>query len=229
MFPFLRTVRSGAKGRFLDCEPVQPSSGYNGPSLSELHGQAKQPAQPAPAPTALVSGKDKKLYALFETFKKKILRLEGVDTSKIEKGELQCKICFKQLKTTTLLRRHVRKVHEGRGKFTCQQQGCDKTFMSRSTMEAHEAKVHLGEGVKCETCNKTFTSKRNLNTHKKLHGPKLTFVCPKCKKTYSQKRYLDEHVPTCKENPDRNVFSCIFCNKEFHARKHLNEHVREEH
>ncbi len=57
------------------------------------------------------------------------------------------------------------------------------------------------------------------------------FNCGFCGKNFTQRRYCQEHMKTCSENPNKEVFKCLYpgCDKQFCVRKMLNKHMRKEH
>lgn len=65
------------------------------------------------------------------------------------------------------------------GSFTCDVEGCGKTYTARSTLSNHTAKVHgialttpAGDGTfTCDQCDRNFTTPQGLGSHRRRgHG-----------------------------------------------------------
>ena len=214
-----------------DSPQPQASGAAGGPSSAAGGPSAAQGFDPDQGETMSLS--DKKKIKIFEDLVRKGMKVAGYANPeyRVEKGETTCMVCKREFDTTKNLKSHVQKVHQGQGKFLCQEGDCEKRFQTRQALRDHEKSKHGDKGEKCEEkdCQKVFGSKRALKLHMKLHGPVEIFKCPFCDTPFKAKRYMKEHRGSCHLNPNRLTVSCPICQRTFHQRKTLNKHMHDEH
>jgi len=104
-------------------------------------------------------------------------------------GLKTCEICHAEVRK---LEQHMRGVHTGEGKLTCEVEGCKTTFMSKLALKKHMLHVHEGVKYECEICGKEVV---NLRMHVKLvHEQIRNYKCPECSKSFQTLTHLRTHV-----------------------------------
>ena len=86
-----------------------------------------------------------------------------------EGAELKCPQCEEKFGTSTFLKEHIQRVHEGG--YSCDQ--CEKSYSSKVILKNHIAIVHEGKTFNCDKCEKKFTKKTRLNMHLKTAHSKI--------------------------------------------------------
>ena len=155
------------------------------------------------------------------------------------KTRFPCKLCSKDFPLKSLLKRHIKIIHEGikipKKKHPCPQ--CGKSF-SIDHLKTHIAAVHEGTlkrvynyNHKCDVCGKGFVSPSKLKMHKDtVHEGKKNWICSECGKAYAHKTVLKRHVETVhegKEVPKETVI-CPQCGITF-LKVSLNHHINTVH
>ena len=89
-----------------------------------------------------------------------------------------------------------------RTKYTCTADGCDKSFGSKSNLNAHIRTVHQNyKPFSCDECDKSFGRKSSLDIHiRTVHQSDKPFTCDECDKSFGQKGNLDTHTKICTGN-----------------------------
>lgn len=108
-----------------------------------------------------------------------------------------CEQCGKVLKNSSLLTEHIRVFHTegGQNNFMCKE--CGKFFNFKTTLIAHEKKVHGEKIFECqhEGCDRKFTIISFRNSHyRAAHVVDRCFQCPKCPKAFTTRTRLNRHV-----------------------------------
>lgn len=171
------------------------------------------------------AAEDAEKIKMFDRIVEKGIKMRGLATLHVEKGDLLCTYCDKSYKRTSMLRNHIAKAHQGKGRYACDK--CDKTFIERKMMEAHVEKVHEGKGFKCSKCDVVCVTEKAKKLHEAIHdNPVANLECRFCQKKTTLDRYLQEHEASCKMNPDRTKFKCPRCPKVVYQRKQLQRHLK---
>ena len=186
----------------------------------------------------------KELLSIHHTFTKFILKM-GVDPCKafeedkvenillgIKSSDLECKICGKIYSNSMRMKRHVKKRHLGKTDWQCDI--CKKYYMDASSLKEHKGNHDTNlRPHGCPKCPKRFATDYKLTEHLLMHQGK-TFICSfeKCGKVFTYKRGKEDHLPKCKENPNRPKeapFKCELCGRGYWDNRSLLRHKREKH
>ncbi|TPP55875.1 Zinc finger protein [Fasciola gigantica] len=107
-------------------------------------------------------------------------------------GFVECKICHKSLRQSSMNEHLAR--HDNSGKYKCAT--CGITFSRRSAQEKHE-RIHTGEKpFKCEHCPKAYRQMAHLRDHLRSHSGERPFVCRLCGFASGYKSLLRRHLRT---------------------------------
>lgn len=177
-------------------------------------------------------------------------------TNKDHKGvsAILCEVCGQNFKDASLLRLHVKSVHENTG-VLCPE--CGVKFETRSKLKTHQKNKHeLEKRYKCTICPQTFQSHYKRSRHmasehknrqevKCLHCPK-TFVFRSMMMTHLRDTHLKVRNHVCgvcgwkafnsnrlknhmyKHSGEKN-FKCDACDKAFTTRKIMRAHYARMH
>lgn len=177
-------------------------------------------------------------------------------TNKDHKGTsaILCEVCGQHFKDATLLRLHVKTVHENTG-LLCPE--CGEKFETRSKLKTHQKNQHdLDKKYKCLVCSQTFQSHYKRSRHmaaehknrqeiKCLHCPK-TFVFRSMMMTHLRDTHLKVRNHICgvcgwkafnsnrlknhmyKHSGEKN-FKCEACDKAFTTKKIMRAHFARMH
>ena len=113
-------------------------------------------------------------------------------------------------------------------KFACQL--CDKTFNSRSNLQAHEKLHQMGRlSFSCDLCDKRFSCQETVASHKtRVH--KLKIKCGFCPKMMNSVEARNQHEKLIHMNiTDRQkkpLYDCDICQKLFVRPSSLKSHRR---
>ncbi|CAH2064667.1 unnamed protein product, partial [Iphiclides podalirius] len=149
----------------------------------------------------------------------------------------ECTICGEQvtaLSRAAHLRAHLRELRPPPGAqdaptptptLPCPQ--CDGQFVTRSRLQAHVKRVHLGlkydRNVVCELCGKKCTSAAALRYHQRRHTGERPFACNACHKRFAERGLLRVHART---HSGERPYACHACHKRFAQKPALNRHYR---
>ena len=148
----------------------------------------------------------------------------------VHKYKFNCKECSITCKTSTSLKNHYMKVHEGKV-FECST--CSLTFQWEKNLKSHE-KVHkkiLGEKniFQCNLCEKTFRHKRSLTTHMKVHQEANEYSCSQCLKSFPTQYELKKHKRSVHGEGQMDDLTCSFCKINFKSKANHMKHMRRKH
>ncbi|XP_013141909.1 PREDICTED: zinc finger protein 25-like [Papilio polytes] len=104
---------------------------------------------------------------------------------------------------------------------------CESQFTSRSRLQAHVRRVHLGlkydKNVVCEMCGKKCTSAASLRYHQRAHTGERPYACALCPASFAQRAPLRVHART---HSGERPYACHTCGKRFTQKPALNRHYR---
>ncbi|KAJ8706471.1 hypothetical protein PYW07_012549 [Mythimna separata] len=109
--------------------------------------------------------------------------------------------------------------------FRCNQ--CGSNFMTRSKLQAHINRTHLGlkynKNIVCEVCGKKCTSNATLKYHQRTHTGEKPYSCSSCSKHFVDSNQLRIHTRT---HTGEKPYVCAHCGKRFTQKPALNRHYR---
>ena len=155
----------------------------------------------------------------------------ATQVQKVKKGDTFCKVCKKDLGSSTNLKRHVDKAHKRKYTYYCSE--CNRGFMKKAGYVSH-MKTHDKEKLKCskKDCKSEFSSMKAKKKHEKLHSLSAEIRCQfkGCNYSHKAKDYVLQHEKLCPYNMEKDEITCDVCGKGgFFLPKKLNEHKRLEH
>ncbi|CAH0404147.1 unnamed protein product [Chilo suppressalis] len=173
-------------------------------------------------------------FASIEAYSKHVLN-SIKHTLASESGSV-CLICDMEVPPGTL-KAHLR-VHENALKtpknpskklalvpLPCEQ--CGANFVTRSKLQAHVNRVHLGlkynKNIVCEVCGKKCTSNASLKYHQRTHTGEKPYSCGSCPKRFSDNNQLRIHS---RMHTGERPYTCNVCGKRFSQKPALNRHYR---
>ncbi|XP_023313988.1 zinc finger protein 345-like [Trichogramma pretiosum] len=125
----------------------------------------------------------------------------------------ECEICQKSFRYQSILKNHIKVVHDRCKPFECEI--CHVSFGEKSKLNRHIIMVHdQNKPYECEICHKTFGLNGNLNMHiKNVHVRNKLFECEVCQKSFERKSTLDKHTTAVHDRS--KPFECVICHKKF--------------
>lgn len=142
-----------------------------------------------------------------------------------EDDKFGCSECDKVFPTEVKLNKHL-KGHRGEGKYFCEEAGCGKRYLTKSSLSSH-AKSHA-PGFPCEVegCRKVYSHKASLIRHGLYDHPAEgddapSFDCDHCGDSFTRRHDRDVHSGRCEMNPHPVSYECRFggCGKVFKTLK----------
>ena len=152
----------------------------------------------------------------------------------LSQSQLKCPKCDFKTSNKFYLPDHIKDVHEGEEKYTCNQ--CEKQFRLKGRLTQHITKKHGGVKYPCNLCGIEVTMKKNLRKRvynniylrkhmKEIHG--VSFACPQCEFVTKSDRseILKRHMRT------HEGVRCHYNRCEFRAKEQvkLQRHIEEKH
>ncbi|CAG4941349.1 unnamed protein product [Colias eurytheme] len=113
--------------------------------------------------------------------------------------------------------------------FTCVEDGCGKSYTSKSHLERHINSTHRSYNADvlytCPKCLKQYANRQNLKRHYKiqhLDGTK-PFACEQCPLSFKHKHQLSTHMY---HHTGIKAFNCPMCPKQFVTITEQKKHIR---
>ncbi|XP_075990039.1 uncharacterized protein LOC142985638 [Anticarsia gemmatalis] len=148
----------------------------------------------------------------------------------------ECSICGWRGRGDTLavhLKEHCRSLKLKRpvthvaDKLHCHCPQCGQKYKSRSKLQAHINRIHLGlkynKNIVCEVCGIHCTSNARLKYHQRTHTGERPYSCNTCGKHFSDSNQLRIHTRT---HTGEKPYVCAVCGKRFTQKPALNRHYR---
>ena len=117
----------------------------------------------------------------------------------------KCKQCDASFAHSSLLRNHVKQVHEG---LFVQCEQCGQKLNRQRDLKQHMKGVHEGVRYPCNICGKNFTQVSSLNTHIRGVHKKIRYKCAECPKETTQLGVLNLHM---KDVHNHSGYTCNLC------------------
>ena len=151
----------------------------------------------------------------------------------------QCQQCDQYFLTQTLLKIHIKNVHEGQNitsdtfdetkvenPVNCSL--CNITINNEYALAIHQGSVHGFERPwNCNTCGKNFARHLELVNHKRIHSGDKPFQCDTCGARFNQKQNLHTHVRHIHLGERR--YECSICHMKFRRKRLLDCHMNSKH
>lgn len=140
---------------------------------------------------------------------------------------MACTVCHQEFHDKGTMSRHRRTVHsDGTAvRWTCEHEGCGKSYSARSALKRHEAVSHEGRTVTCPECSRHFYDNGTLARHRSTahSGTAARWPCSHdgCDKTFSTKHGAKHHERTAHEG---HTFPCPVCRQTFHSKGTMTRH-----
>jgi C2H2-type zinc finger len=103
----------------------------------------------------------------------------------------KCDECGKMIEKNRL-DGHMNK-HNGLRPYSCDVEGCEKTFYCKLLQRLHKTSIHTGTLVVCDVCNKSFPSQRSLYAHNSRHKNENRYNCDCCDRKFNNSNSLKRH------------------------------------
>ena len=147
------------------------------------------------------------------------------DTKKVKrtKRSMPCTECGKIYKEVSLLKRHVKKVHDidMEAKIALEECLFCKTMVPGKSLQEHILREHKKDKITCQYCDKTYNSQNKMKMHiGATHERKNAGFCEVCQKEYL---YIRNHM---NEKHNSEQLKCTHCEKTFKHKQSLNLHMR---
>jgi uncharacterized C2H2 Zn-finger protein len=145
-----------------------------------------------------------------------------------KKEQFTCKNCSEVFDNRKSLNRHLSKNHgEDQPKnFTCDYEGCNKSFTLRDTLSKHIKQSHQGgDKFPCDRCPTVLSTKMSLTRHINACHLKLKqYYCEICKAAFTELKSLKNHARKIHMGIDDKNIECDLCELKFPNQWSLKRH-----
>ena len=143
--------------------------------------------------------------------------------------EFKCEHCSLEFRQLSVLKTHIKAIHEKVKNFHCTQ--CGKSFSYKKSLEFHE-QTHLDISeqtlFKCEICGKDYLWESYLKKHiKVVHRKEKAHSCPQCDYKSGDLSVMKTHISTVHEK--QTPFECDICHRKFGRKNKLYRHKKTVH
>lgn len=134
-----------------------------------------------------------------------------------------CPICQKKFHGESLVKNHIRHVHNKKNDKQCTD--CGKTFKTNSALVDH-VRSHSDElPFQCLKCGKKFQREMVYRKHLRNHEKDeigFCVVCQVCGKSFKRNEALKNHMTF---HSGLKEYKCMYCQKDFYTKHQLRQHV----
>ena len=131
----------------------------------------------------------------------------------MESGEVICELCAKSFPSLDKLKTHIKSDHkECQEQFKCSL--CDRAFLEKRLLKAHEECVHGEKNILCVECGKRFIRTFDLNKHVRIKHEGIvtpeTVPCmgKDCNRLFKTIGFMNAHF---RRTHERVTFDCELC------------------
>ncbi|XP_026288372.1 uncharacterized protein LOC113213498 isoform X1 [Frankliniella occidentalis] len=143
----------------------------------------------------------------------------------------KCLLCDKTFSRPWRLRTHLYRHIKIEGPYTCDFEGCSKSYFHKAHLVRHKSRNHsdlvASQQIKCpeEDCSKLFRTGSGLKRHinKEHSGENLKFPCPHCDQSFPKNKQLRYHIA---EHDGQPPLRCAKCNAGAYTDNMLRRHMR---
>ena len=137
-----------------------------------------------------------------------------------ENKRYACEICGMQIRTLSVLKKHLLKHSGGENDLICE--FCGKQFQGNANLLNHK-KTHVDRrDYKCDFCNKIFRQKNTLKSHTRSHLGIKMFACSVCNMRFGTRSHLKNHIET---HATERSLKCEICGKSFRLKLAFQYHM----
>lgn len=162
----------------------------------------------------------------FEVFEKQRIHESGHKKGFARKStQRMCHLCSKVCDDSTVLKAHLRKVHE-LNPYRCSH--CPKFFGEFPQLKYHLFQKHFPDlaEFRCTQCPKVFAIRNRLDAHMKNFHTDQSYPCQFCGRICKNKGSLKIHIQSLHSSvEDRQKFYCKTCGKVFFTKFALQNHT----
>lgn len=105
--------------------------------------------------------------------------------------DFECNLCSKQFISSTNLKYHLTRAHQGVKKYACNQ--CDKSYFTLQHLKVHQLSHLEKKPYTCDICNRGITHYASLLSHMLLHTGK-PFQCDSCTMAFTHRWRFKQHL-----------------------------------
>ncbi|XP_053960054.1 zinc finger protein 600-like isoform X2 [Anastrepha ludens] len=136
-----------------------------------------------------------------------------------DKLDIPCPYCERKFTKVSVMRQHVRGIHENKKPYVCDE--CGRPIKTLAALVEHKL-VHTNDTpYECEVCQRAFKNKARLKAHLETHTDS-SFICSECGLLLNTRRTLKMHMLV---HSDAKRYKCDFCPAAFKRTKALKNHL----